>query len=270
MKQCKECGAFSTDDTLCCPVCGTKFTDDAAAGSSDSDSPTPKIGDNNCTSENASQSNSITASLLQHIVLLLNNKEFDTADSDCNLVLNIDPTNAEAYIDKLLIKFKCSTLTELEKSILSIADSSNYRKAMQFGNESQRMVLKETEEKIQNRIGYLKKENEPEAEKPKYRPDEELSVPKRWFEQPFNIKGNRIWLIIGIILAGAVIAAAIGVIAEPGGIFLKILCLPLVAAAAGAPIHLIMYAYKGSWSEGVPHWFIIGIIAMVILFVPLF
>lgn len=34
--------------------------------------------------------------------------EFDRADDYCERVLDIEPTNAEAYIGKLLVEYKCN------------------------------------------------------------------------------------------------------------------------------------------------------------------
>lgn len=93
--------------------------------------------------------------LLKRIALFLEDEEFDKADDFCEQVLNTDPENADAYIFKLLIEFKCHTTEELSKLSKSIIESKNYAKILRFGNEEQKQLLIELEKSIQERIDKL-------------------------------------------------------------------------------------------------------------------
>lgn len=93
--------------------------------------------------------------LLKRIALFLEDEEFDKADDFCEQVLNTDPENADAYIFKLLIEFKCHTTEELSKLSKSITGSKNYAKILRFGNEEQRQLLSESQKSIQERIDKL-------------------------------------------------------------------------------------------------------------------
>lgn len=97
--------------------------------------------------------------LLKRIALFLEDEEFDKADDFCEQVLNTDPENADAYIFKLLIEFKCHTTEELSKLSKSITGSKNYAKILRFGNEEQKQLLSESEKSIQERIDKLAAEN---------------------------------------------------------------------------------------------------------------
>lgn len=93
--------------------------------------------------------------LLKRIALFLEDEEFDKADDFCEQILNTDPENAEAYIFKLLIEFKCHTIAELSTLTKSIAGSKNYAKILRFGNAEQKRLLDRTENSIQERINKI-------------------------------------------------------------------------------------------------------------------
>lgn len=151
MKQCRECGTFSTDETVFCSICGTKFSE------------IPDIVSNNVeihvVSENAVTAHHEIAPLLQRIDLFLEDGEFERADDYCERVLDTEPTNAEAYIDKLLVEFKCNIREQLKNCSSTIADSKNYTKAIRFGNESQKAFLEDAEETVQKRLVKLTEEH---------------------------------------------------------------------------------------------------------------
>ena len=119
------------------------------------------------------QSNSFD-SLIKRIYLLLEDGEFDKADELCEQVLNGDPENAEAYICKMLIEFKCHTKDELSSLKTSIANSKNYNKVIRFGNDEQIAYVKGVEESAQ---AYFKKVREEEERKieEEHKKEEELN-----------------------------------------------------------------------------------------------
>lgn len=87
--------------------------------------------------------------------------EFDRADDYCERVLDIEPTNAEAYIGKLLVEYKCNTREQLKNCTSSIAGSKNYAKVIRFGNEKQKAFVVNSEKSIQERIAIIAKETAP-------------------------------------------------------------------------------------------------------------
>ena len=99
-----------------------------------------------------------TTPLLKRIDLFLEDGEFDRADDFCEQVLNIDPENAEAYLDKLLIEMNCTSRELLKNLPSSIVTSKNYAKVIRFGNSEQKAFLEETESMIQARIKQLAEE----------------------------------------------------------------------------------------------------------------
>ena len=103
----------------------------------------------------SSAHNDISA-LLKRIELFLEDGDFKKADDFCEKVLNIDPECAKAYIDKLLIEYKCSSKDELLNQSKKIEDSLNYAKVLRFGNESERAFVISANETILARINQLK------------------------------------------------------------------------------------------------------------------
>ena len=90
--------------------------------------------------EQAAQRPSYTqevAPLLKRIELFLEDGEFDRADDFCEQVLNIDPENAEAYIGKMMVEFRCHTRDFLKQLRCPINESKHYKKILRFGNEEE-------------------------------------------------------------------------------------------------------------------------------------
>ncbi|MEE1553004.1 MAG: toll/interleukin-1 receptor domain-containing protein [Lachnospiraceae bacterium] len=94
------------------------------------------------------EKNSNIEPLLKRVSLFLEDGDFDKADEFCEKVLNKDPECAEAYIDKLLIEFKCHTRDELSEQPIEISNSKNYNKVIRFGNEYEKNFVIEANKKI--------------------------------------------------------------------------------------------------------------------------
>lgn len=94
------------------------------------------------------EKNSNIEPLLKRVSLFLEDGDFDKADEFCEKVLNKDPECAEAYIDKLLIEFKCHTRDELSEQPSEISNSKNYNKVIRFGNEYEKNFVIEANKKI--------------------------------------------------------------------------------------------------------------------------
>ena len=61
----------------------------------------------------------------------------------------MEPTNADAYLGKLLVEFRCTTREQLKQCQGSIADSKNYAKIIRFGDGTQKSFVINAEKAIQ-------------------------------------------------------------------------------------------------------------------------
>lgn len=154
MKICKECGTPCNDETVFCYICGTKFADEQKK-IAQSNTITPQNKQSVIPSEDH---NDAIAPLLQRISLFLEDEEFDRADEYCERVLDMDPTNAEAYFDKILVEYQCSSAECLKSCMFEISSSKNYAKIMRFGNERQKNTVLSINEEIQRSIRAAEKE----------------------------------------------------------------------------------------------------------------
>ncbi len=151
MKQCLECGTISSDDTMFCSVCGKRFSDEADL---------PVVENNQSESEqthnydekDTSTTHPEVLPLLQRVTLFLEDSEFDRADEYCERILDMEPTNADAYLGKLLVEFRCTTREQLKQCQVSIVDSKNYAKIIRFGDGAQKTFVINAEKAIQAEI----------------------------------------------------------------------------------------------------------------------
>ena len=88
--------------------------------------------------------------LIKRAFMALEDGDFVRADDFCEQVLNIDAENAEAYLGKLMAEQKVRIRSNLANCGLPFDNSSNYQKAVRFGNEA---LVSELE-------GYIKYINE--------------------------------------------------------------------------------------------------------------
>ncbi len=124
------------------------------------------------------------APLLQRIELFLEDGEFDRANDFCENVLNIEPTNADAYIFKLLVEYKCYSKNDLSSLMSSIKESKNFAKVIRFGNDDQKAYIQNAENAIQARI---KKLAEEEASRKKAEEEErQRTIEADESEDPFD------------------------------------------------------------------------------------
>lgn len=153
MKQCLECGTFSSDDTVFCSVCGKKFSDATDVSVIENNKPENEYTHNY---EGLRKATNTThpeiVPLLQRVALFLEDSEFERADEYCERILDMEPTNADAYLGKLLVEFRCTTQEQLKLCRESIADSKNYAKIMRFGDDAQKSFIFNAEKAIQTEI----------------------------------------------------------------------------------------------------------------------
>ena len=92
------------------------------------------------------------APLLKRAFLFLEMGEFKRADEFCEMVLNQDPENAEAYLGKMMAELQVKTRAELANCITPIENDDNFHMILRFGNEQIKAEVTEYARQIQNRI----------------------------------------------------------------------------------------------------------------------
>lgn len=185
MKQCLECGTFSSDDTTFCSVCGKRFS-----GATE----LPVVENNQSVNEQTNNyDEKITSTthpeivpLLQRVGLFLEDNEFDRADEYCERILDMEPTNADAYLGKLLVEFRCTTREQLNQCQVSIADSKNYAKIIRFGDGTQKSFVIDAEKAIQAEISRQTEIRRNKEEATANRKQEEIAADESAFESDWQ------------------------------------------------------------------------------------
>lgn len=185
MKQCLECGTFSSDDTTFCSVCGKRFS-----GATE----LPVVENNQSVNEQTQNyDEKITSTthpeivpLLQRVGLFLEDNEFDRADEYCERILDMEPTNADAYLGKLLVEFRCTTREQLNQCQVSIADSKNYAKIIRFGDGTQKSFVIDAEKAIQAEISRQTEIRRNKEEATANRKQEEIAADESAFESDWQ------------------------------------------------------------------------------------
>lgn len=88
------------------------------------------------------QANTNAAPLLKRAFMFLEDGEWNSADEYCEKVLDIEPENAEAYLGKLMAELHVRRREDLPNCEQPFDGSSNYRKAVRFGDEAFSSALK--------------------------------------------------------------------------------------------------------------------------------
>ena len=91
------------------------------------------------------------APLLKRAFMFLEDGNRNSAYEYCEKVLDIDPENAQAYLYKLMIDMKVSSLDELEKCAAPFDGNPNYQKLLRFGDADLVEMLKEFSDNIKER-----------------------------------------------------------------------------------------------------------------------
>ncbi len=101
--------------------------------------------------------------LLKRAEILIGDGDFKKADELLENVLNNDPTNSQAYLLKLLIELKYTSIEELKTSDENLESNSNFKKAYKFGDDQQKNILNSINKAINERIEQVKFEKEYEV-----------------------------------------------------------------------------------------------------------
>lgn len=187
MKQCLECGTFSSDDTMFCAVCGKRFSDAIDVSPDEIDNLESDNTDNYTGGQKVpSTTRPEVLPLLQRITLFFEDSEFDRADEYCERILDMEPTNADAYLGKLLVEFRCTTREQLKQCQASIADSKNYAKIMRFGDGVQKSFVINAEKAIQAEISRKAEIRRITEETTANRKQEEIAAEESTFESDWQ------------------------------------------------------------------------------------
>lgn len=90
---------------------------------------------NRNSSESTETGTTIDASLTR-IKLLIEEGSWDTALERCESALDVSPTNATAYIYKLLIDYRVRSVEDLGNLTIDFHENSNYKNAVRFADEA--------------------------------------------------------------------------------------------------------------------------------------
>ena len=74
--------------------------------------------------------------IIERIFLFLEDGEWDKANEYCERVLDIEPKNAYAYLGKLMIEYRIKHKCDFAQCKKDFAQSTNYKRIVQFGEPS--------------------------------------------------------------------------------------------------------------------------------------
>ena len=83
------------------------------------------------------------ASLLKRVFIFLEDGDFESANTYCERVLDINPENAEAYLGKLMVVKEVRKKEQLAGCEWSIEEDGYYQKAIRYGDEAFVAEMKE-------------------------------------------------------------------------------------------------------------------------------
>ncbi|MBR3392593.1 MAG: TIR domain-containing protein [Firmicutes bacterium] len=86
------------------------------------------------------------AVLLQRGNMALEDKDYRGAEGYFERALDISPTEAQAYVGKLLASLKVSALAELKKAAIVLEENKDFRRAVQFADPELKKKLEEVQE----------------------------------------------------------------------------------------------------------------------------
>ncbi len=91
------------------------------------------------------------SALLKRAEILIGDSNYEKADGLLERVLDNDPTNSQAYLLKLVIELKLTSVNDLKNQANTLEKYSNFQKAYNFADEAQRKKINSINEYINNR-----------------------------------------------------------------------------------------------------------------------
>jgi len=90
---------------------------------------------------NAGKAEKVVNPLLKRAFIFLEDGDFKSADEYCERVLDQEPENAAAYLGKLMVELQIRKQEQLKDCDQPFDMSSNYQKAIRFGDNSLKAIL---------------------------------------------------------------------------------------------------------------------------------
>lgn len=97
------------------------------------------------------QSNANVKNLLTRAEILIADKDYEKADALLERALDNDPKNSRAYLLKLVIDLELCSVEDLKCSTEPFDSNSNYKRAVEFANEAEKVELAEIDKAIAER-----------------------------------------------------------------------------------------------------------------------
>ncbi|MEG1609122.1 MAG: toll/interleukin-1 receptor domain-containing protein, partial [Clostridia bacterium] len=94
-----------------------------------------------------SNANAAVSALIEKARVQIEDEDYADAEATCDKISDLDIKNADLWICKLLIEAKVADLETLATVAINLEDSKNYKKAIRFGNEQQKVECKNAVEK---------------------------------------------------------------------------------------------------------------------------
>jgi hypothetical protein len=133
---CRECGSKLNADSIFCPECGTRILETEATVE-------------NVVPQNGQKHEVPVDKLparLRRAFIFIEDEEWDKAGEYIETFLDEEPENPYAYLGKLMVEYKATTLEQLSEKD-GISDSKNYKRAMRYANDELSGILNSLTEK---------------------------------------------------------------------------------------------------------------------------
>ncbi len=154
--------------------------------------------------------------LLSQAKLSLEAGDFQAAKEAYNKILDISPTESQAYWGLLLVEFRCRNEEELIDSAKRVRDNANYKSALAFATEREQQTYRQVAEKATEMVELRRRQRE-EAERLRRQQEQERQAKEREVEKARQAKaqqeqkaqkrGRRVLKIFAVMV---VVAAVIG------------------------------------------------------------
>jgi len=82
-----------------------------------------------------------TAALLKRVQMFMEDSDWINAEKYCERILDMEPTNASAYLHKLLVSLHITKTEDLAKCQKSFAQDGNYQKALRYADSTLKTQL---------------------------------------------------------------------------------------------------------------------------------
>lgn len=102
--------------------------------------------------QNSNASNNESANLVQRGNMALEDKDFENAEKYFERSLDLNPSNAYAYLGKFLATYQLTSLNDLKEKVVPIEENKEFRHAFQFADSQLEKALKNVQESNELKI----------------------------------------------------------------------------------------------------------------------